>query len=61
MKVLNNLFNFTRHREQEVDDEIIRKKERFREELARLEALAIEAKVRGRDWHDGSHADNKPG
>jgi hypothetical protein len=43
----------------EVDEDILRKRETFRRELDRLEVLAIEAKIKGRDWNDKRDSDSK--
>lgn len=61
MKVISKLLdNFKQKKAQEVDDEINRKRDHFRRELDRLEALAIQAKLQGRNWDDKHYPDNQP-
>ena len=61
MKVISKLLDkFKEKKAQEVDDDINRKRDNFRRELDRLEALAIQAKLQGRNWDDKHYPDNQP-
>jgi len=61
MKVISDLIGkFKNKKDQEVDDEINRKRDSFRRELDRLEALAIQAKLQGRNWDDKHYPNNQP-
>lgn len=61
MKVIHDLIRkWSEKRDREVDEEIDRKRDNFKKELQRLEAIAIEAKVRGRHWDDQRNSNSKP-
>lgn len=67
MKVMTKVLNFlnfsTNYKQckaREVDEDVQRKKDTFKAELNRLEALAYQAKVQGRDWNEQPDSHGKP-